>query len=342
MLTKLSLYCIYRHIQYNDSFGLLDYVEISLIVTYLSLEEDMEPSIVVDHLYKNLDTFKLEDINFKLEPGYVLGLIGRNGAGKTTLINTILGLWAPEQGSIHISGYDRTEDEIKAKNQIAFVTDECLFPLEMTPYSIGRIFGKVYEDFDYKQYREFCERLRVPMHKRLQRMSRGTVIKLQLAFAFSREARLYIFDEPSAGLDPVFRKELMDLIFDLTYDGNRSVIFSTHLTDELDRIADYILFLEGGRQKLFEQKEELVSRYKLVRGSEDQLEAFSDRIIGKRITPNSCEALIEVTEQEESAYIGEYKGELMDKFTTNGLKPLITTPTIEDIMYYFIKGSVND
>ena len=301
----------------------------------------MEASINVEHLYKKIDLFRLEDINFQLKPGYVLGLIGRNGAGKTTLINTILGLWTPEEGSIHIAGYDRVHDEIRAKNEIAFVTDECLFPLEMTPYSIGRVFGKVYNVFDYKHYRKLCERFRLPMHKRLKRMSKGMVIKLQLAFAFSRDAKLYVFDEPSAGLDPVFRKELVDLVFDLTYDGNKSVIFSTHLTDELDRIADYILFLEDGRQKLFAQKEELISRYKLIRGTEEQIEAFSEQIIGKRITPNSCEALIEVKEQKDIAFIGENQIDSRSVITSFENKPLITTPTIEDIMYYFIKGSVS-
>ena len=301
----------------------------------------MEPSIRVDHLCKKLKNFELEDITFQLEPGYVLGLIGRNGAGKTTLINTILGLWTPEKGSIHIGGFDRVTDEIKAKNEIAFVTDECLFPLEMTPYSIGRIFGKVYKSFDYNHYTKLCQRFRLPMHKRLQRMSKGMMIKLQLAFAFSRGAKLYIFDEPSAGLDPVFRKELVDLVFDLTYEGDKAVIFSTHLTDELDRIADYILFLEDGKQKLFEQKEDLISRYKLIRGTEDQIEVYTDRIIGKRITPNSCEALIEIENHKYGSNIADYNIEANTIFAGIGDRPLIITPTIEDIMYYFIKGSVS-
>ncbi|NLO08839.1 MAG: ABC transporter ATP-binding protein [Clostridiales bacterium] len=297
----------------------------------------MEACIKVEHLYKKIKNFRLENISFLLESGYVLGLIGRNGAGKTTLINTILGLWTPDQGSVEIAGLDRVKDEIRAKNEIAFVTDECLFPLEMTPYSIGKIFGKVYDAFDYEHYKKLCERFRLPMHKRLQRMSKGMVIRLQLAFAFSRRVKLYIFDEPSAGLDPVFRKELVDLIFDLTYDGDKSVIFSTHLTDELDRIADYILFLEEGKQKLFEQKEELVSRYKLIRGSEEQIEEFAEKIIGKKTTPNSCEALIKMENQNKQSDIINYNIESNDIFAS-GSRPLITTPTIEDIMYYFIKG----
>ena len=298
----------------------------------------MEASIRIKNLSKEVGNFKLENIDFSLEPGYVLGLIGRNGAGKTTLINTILGLWTPEKGSIHVGGFDRVEDEIKAKNELAYVTDDCMFPLEMTPYSIGKIFGKIYNVFDYTHYKKLCARFRLPMHKRLQRMSRGMVVKLQLAFAFSRDAKLYIFDEPSAGLDPVFRKELVDLVFDLTYDGKKSVIFSTHLTDEMDRIADYILLLEDGKQKLFEQKEELVSRYKLVRGSKEQIEAYADKIVGKRITPSSCEALIKAEDPNKSSDKSNSYTDIRNTIFDDLNRPLITTPTIEDIMYYFIKG----
>lgn len=298
----------------------------------------MEASIRIKNLSKEVGNFKLENIDFSLEPGYVLGLIGRNGAGKTTLINTILGLWTPEKGSIHVGGFDRVEDEIKAKNELAYVTDDCMFPLEMTPYSIGKIFGKIYNVFDYTHYKKLCARFRLPMHKRLQRMSRGMVVKLQLAFAFSRDAKLYIFDEPSAGLDPVFRKELVDLVFDLTYDGKKSVIFSTHLTDEMDRIADYILLLEDGKQKLFEQKEELASRYKLVRGSKEQIEAYADKIVGKRITPSSCEALIKAEDPNKSSDKSNSYTDIRNTIFDDLNRPLITTPTIEDIMYYFIKG----
>lgn len=287
----------------------------------------MEVSLRVENLSKKLGDFMLENIDFSLDYGYVLGLIGRNGAGKTSLLNTILGIWTPEEGTIEIAGYDRVHDEIRAKNEMAFVTDECVFPMEMTPYIIGSIFGKVYDRFDFGHYRKLCRRFRLPMHKRLDKMSKGMVIKMQIAFAFSREAKLYIFDEPSAGLDPVFRKELVDLMFDLIEDGRRSVIFSTHLTDELDRIADYILFLEDGKQKLFEQKEELISRYKLVRGTREQIDSFQESIIGKRIRPSSSEALVAM----EALNI--------DDLSSN--RPLITTPTIEDIMYYFIKGSVS-
>lgn len=281
----------------------------------------MENGIRVEHMTKTLGMFKLDDISFSVRPGYVLGLIGRNGAGKTTLLNTLMGLWTPEEGKILIGDYDRVTQEVRAKDQIAFITDECLFPPSMTPTGIGWIFRRVYSKFNESHYKKLCRRFGLPMHKPIKRMSKGMVIKLQLALAFSRDALLYIFDEPSGGLDPVFRKEFVDIIFDLIQDGTKTVIFSTHLTDELDRIADYILFLEKGKQVLFEQKEELVSRYRLLRGSGELIEECGAQIIGKRFTDTCCEALVQV----DGAFIANDRLQLL-------------TPTVEDIMYYFIKG----
>ena len=299
----------------------------------------MESGIRVEHLTKTLGAFKLEDISFSMKRGYVLGLIGRNGAGKTTLLNTLMGLWTPEEGTIYLGDYDRVTEEVKAKDQLAFITDECLFPANMTPAGIGWIFQRVYTKFNVPHFKKLCKRFGLPMHMSLKRMSKGMVIKLQIALAFSRDALLYVFDEPSAGLDPVFRKEFVDIIFDLIQDGTKTVIFSTHLTDELDRIADYILFLEKGKQVLFEQKEELVSRYRLLRGSRERIEEFGDQIIGKRLTENSCEALIHI---EPLSVQETYKASITigdsDGSGINDGKMQLLTPTVEDIMYYFIKG----
>ena len=303
----------------------------------------MENGIRVEHMSKTLGGFVLEDISFSVKQGYVLGLIGRNGGGKTTLLNTLMGLWTPEEGKILIGDYDRVTQEVKAKDQIAFITDECLFPSGMTPTGIGWLFRRVYTKFDEPHYRKLCKRFNLPMHMAIRKMSKGMVIKLQIALAFSRDALLYIFDEPSAGLDPVFRKEFVDIIFDLMQDGTKTIIFSTHITDELDRIADYILFLEKGKQVLFEQKEELVSRYRLLRGTEAEIEEYGQQIIGKRITDTCCEALVQVntaiarnTEEAARTSGAISTSDAMGPKATGRLQLL--TPTVEDIMYYFVKG----
>jgi ABC-2 type transport system ATP-binding protein len=315
----------------------------------------MDQSIRVEHLSKKLGKFKLKDIHFSMERGYVLGLIGRNGAGKTTLLNTIMGLWKPDEGSITIEGYDRVTEEVRAKDEIAFVLDESLLPTATTPYSAGKLFQSVYTGFHYGHYKKLCKRFVLPMHRTIRKMSRGMVIKLQIALAFSRDAKLYIFDEPSAGLDPVFRKEFVDIIFELIQDGTKTVIFSTHLTDELDRIADYILFLEQGKQLLFEQKEELLSHYRLLRGSKNRIEEFGEQIIGKRITENCCEALVRIDAATERSKASVGEGSLAQSGAGESLLALagagvghegndgplqLVTPSIEDIMYYFLKGTV--
>ncbi len=315
----------------------------------------MDQGIRVEHLSKKLGKFKLEDIHFSMDRGYVLGLIGRNGAGKTTLLNTIMGVWKPDEGSIGIEGYDRVTEEVRAKDEIAFVLDESLLPVSMTPSSAGKLFQTVYSRFHYEHFKKLCKHFGLPMHRSIRRMSKGMVIKLQIALAFSRDARLYIFDEPSAGLDPVFRKEFVDIIFDLIQDGTKTVIFSTHLTDELDRIADYVLFLEKGKQLLFEQKEELLSHYRLLRGSKDRIEEYGEQIIGKRIAENCSEALVRIDAVKEKPLpvTGESHMEKVGAgvsrldqvgagkvlINTEGQLQMVT-PTIEDIMYYFLKGTV--
>ncbi len=301
----------------------------------------MDYGICVEHLSKSLGEFKLEDISFSIKKGYVLGLIGRNGAGKTTLLNTLMGLWTPEEGKIMIGEYDRVTQQVMAKDQLAFITDECLFPSSMTPAGIGWLFRSVYTKFDVSHFKKLCKRFRLPMHRPIKIMSKGMVIKLQIALAFSRDAQLYIFDEPSAGLDPVFRKEFVDIIFDLMQDGTKTVIFSTHLTDELDRIADYILFLEKGKQVLFEQREELISRYRLLRGPRELLEEYQDQIIGKRYSESSCEALIhaaDLSARDQSIASGALNSSISSDPRQDSKKLQLITPTIEDIMYYFIKG----
>ena len=140
--------------------------------------------------------FLLENIRFAIEPGYILGIIGANGAGKTTLINTILGIYKPNAGKIYVNGYDRVTESVLAKKNIAFVTDECLFPLDLTPFNIGKMFGPLYDEFDMEKYIGYLKQFAIPMKKSLRKQSKGMVVKVQLAFCLSDKATLYVFDEP--------------------------------------------------------------------------------------------------------------------------------------------------
>lgn len=267
--------------------------------------------------------FVLQDFDFCIEPGYVLGVIGRNGAGKTTLINTILGIYTPNEGVIRVAGHNRVLDSAEAKKKIAFVTDECLFPLDLSPRNIGKMFGPLYDGFDLKKYETYCKRFGIPMSKSLRKQSKGMKVKVQLAFCLSYDAVLYVFDEPSAGLDPIFRKELLELFFEIVADGTKSIILSTHLTEDLDKIADYILYIEDGRQSFFMEKEELVSKYRMIKGSRGQINYYGKYIVGRKDEDIFSEALVELPTD--------------NGYTIESMFPVpvqVSYPTIEDIMVY--------
>lgn len=265
--------------------------------------------------------FTLKDIHFAIEPGYILGVIGRNGAGKTTLMQTILGVYTQNEGNIKIYGKDRVTESVDAKKQIAFITDECLFPLDLSPRNIGEMFGPLYDGFDKKKYRDYLNKFRIPLKKSLRKQSRGMKVKVQLAFCLSYDAKLYVFDEASAGLDPVFRKELLEYFFEIVKDGTKSIILSTHLTEDLDKIADYILYIDNGKQEFFLDKETLLSKYQIIKGSKGQVDYYSKYILGRKDKDFFSEALI---------YVPDGK----DIFSVPVQKSI---PTIEEIMVYYMQ-----
>ena len=271
-------------------------------------------------------SFTLSDFNFAIEPGYILGIVGKNGAGKTSLINTVLGLYKPDEGFIKVSGYDRVTEAVEAKKKMAFITDDCLFPLDLSPKAIGKTFGPLYEGFDYKKYEDYCKRFEVPFRKNLRYQSKGMRTKVQLAFCLSYEADLYVFDEPSAGLDPIFRKEFIELLFEIVEDGSKSIILSTHLTDDLDRIADYILYIENGKQNFFMEKEELISKFKMIKGSRGQVNYYNKYVVGRKDEDIYSEALVLLPEENF-----EFRVPVQ-----------VSLPKIEDIMVYYMSDKKSE
>ncbi len=277
----------------------------------------------VNQLGKQFDShFSLEDISFQVEPGYIVGLIGENGAGKTSLLNCILGLYQPGEGSIYVDGHSLKEESEKAKEQLAFVLDQSIFPPVLSGAEIGKYYGAMYKDFQYNDYFEWLKRFRIPEKKALKKLSKGNEIKVQLAFALSRKAKLIVMDEPTAGLDPVFRKEFIDFLFQIIEDGERSILLSTHLTSELDQIADYILYLKKGKAEFYLSKEELIDRYILIQGSETRINYYRKSVIGSRIRDNYCEALVE-------------------SGTELRVPVTVRRPTLEEIMYYCMEAPVS-
>ena len=254
----------------------------------------MEYLLEVQHLNKNLNTFALHDISFTLKPGFITGLIGQNGCGKTSLIKTILNLYEKDSGAVFVTGHSMENEEIAAKDQLGVVL-------------------------------EFCRRFDVDPKKKIGKLSKGQKARFQLAFAFSHDAKVFLMDEPAAGLDPLFRKELMGYMQEIVEDGTRSILFSTHITEDLDQIGDYILLMDYGRLILDLTREELADRYLLLHGTKEQLEQLDPQMV-------VCQNF---GEYRNSTLIDSAKAESLHLGALT-----VTRPSLEDLMYCFHKGGV--
>ena len=261
----------------------------------------------INNLEKKLGNLYLKDINLNLEPGYIMGLIGVNGCGKTTLINTVLNIYNKDSGIVKVNGLSMDSNEKEVKDQIGFILDENMFENTMTVIHNAKTFGSLYSKFNKELFLKFCERFDIPLNKKLGKLSTGLKIKFQLAFALSHDAKLFIMDEPSAGLNPTFRKDLIRYMQELVEDGTRSVIFSTHITEDLDQVGDYIALIHD--------------KYLIINGSKEEIESLTYSKIIYR----------EYGEYHNAAFIEKVKGEDYKTFKTK-------VPNIEDIMYYLEKG----
>ena len=206
----------------------------------------MTPLLKIDSLEKHIGDLHLENISLTLEPGYIFGLIGRNGAGKTTLIRTLMNLYQKDGGSVTVDGFPMDTMEREAKDRIGFVLDDFLFEEKLSIASNGKLFGSTYSHYDHNLFLKFCKRFELDPKQKAGRLSKGQKTRFQLAFALSHQAKLFIMDEPASGLDPLFRKDLTGYMQELVEDGTRSILFSTHLTADLDQIGDYIALLDEG------------------------------------------------------------------------------------------------
>ena len=281
----------------------------------------MKPLLKISHLDKQIGTLHLQDISFTLEPGYIFGLIGRNGSGKTSLIRTILNLYHKDSGAIVVNGCPMDSMEHEDKDQIGFVLDEFIFEEKLSISANGRYFGSTYSKYDHSLFLQFCERFNLDPKQKTGRLSKGQKTRFQLAFALSHQAKLFIMDEPAAGLDPLFRRELTGYMQELVEDGTRSVLFSTHLTADLDQIGDYIALLDEGRFCFCMDKESLRERFVLLEGTEQQIRSL-----------HSPKILAAVHEQYGSTALAEFP----DPSMTEGLA--VSCPTLAELLFYLRKG----
>ena len=235
----------------------------------------------VKGLGKRYGGFALEDISFTLPAGYILGYIGQNGAGKTTTLNAITRLIRPDAGEVRVNGTRFDDDPVAYRDSIGFIGDSSFFPGELALGDIRRIVRDFYPSFDAARFDEMARRWALPEKLKIKAYSRGMKVKLMFAAVLARDTKLLILDEATNGLDPVVRREILKLLQAYIGDGQRSVLFSTHIMEDLQDIADYIFLIDRGRKVLFEAKDELLERYVLAKGGPEELTGdLAARLIG--------------------------------------------------------------
>jgi ABC-2 type transport system ATP-binding protein len=252
----------------------------------------MGDAIRVAGLGKAYPGFALDDVSFKLPAGYMMGFVGRNGAGKTTTIKCLLRMLAPDSGRIEVLGRE-VSDDVAIKQDIGVVFDQPFYPGSWTVAQVGRALAPCYSGWDAELFLAYVNRFGLPSGKRVRELSHGMGMKLMLAAALSHHARLLILDEPTSGLDPVARDDLLDVLAEYIADGTRSVLFSTHMTADLERIADYITLIDAGRIVYTGAKDDLTEAYRLIHGGPDELTSEArQRAIGLRQTELGFSALV--------------------------------------------------
>lgn len=219
----------------------------------------------IKNLSKKYDNnFYLDNLNLSLPQGHIMGLVGQNGAGKTTTINLILNEITRDNGNICIYGNDVLKDEVKVKNDIGIVFDECCLPDLFTIVEIEKFIRKIYLHWNHELYSRYISLFQLPTNKAIKEFSKGMKVKLNLAIALSHNAKLLILDEPTSGLDPVVRDDVLDILMDFVQDNSHSILFSSHITNDLSKIADYIAFIHNGKLIFCKTKDELIYNYGII------------------------------------------------------------------------------
>lgn len=242
---------------------------------------------------KSFPGFKLNNISFSLPKGYIMGLVGPNWAGKTTVIQLILNMLEKDAGKIFVFGKDNVKNENAIKQDIGIVFDSIFFVDSWTVKDTEKAVSIFYEEWKHDVFSEMVQRFDLPQGKKVGELSRGMQMKLMLACAFSHNAKLLILDEPTSGLDPVIRDEFLGILQEYIKDGERSVLFSTHITTDLERVADYITLVNQGEMIYTGSMEDLLSSYRLIKGRARDLTAELEKsIVGLRKTDMGFEGLI--------------------------------------------------
>lgn len=251
----------------------------------------MTNALEIRGLCKHYDGFSLENIDLTLARGALMGLIGENGAGKTTLIKTVLDLVRPDSGEVRVLG-GRTADTA-VRERLGVVLEDGGFPSHMSAGEVDRLLGRAYRAWDSEAFASYLDRFGIDRGKKISALSKGMKMKLAIAAALSHGAELLILDEATSGLDPVVRDEVLDLLYDFMQDETHAILLSSHITSDLDKIADSVTFVHRGRVLLSGERDELLDRHGILRCTAEQLKALDPAAVrAVKTGAFGCEALV--------------------------------------------------
>ena len=285
----------------------------------------MEEILRLENVNKKYPTFSLKDVSFSIKPGEIMGFIGRNGAGKTTTLKCIMNLLHYESGSIQAFETDMTANELENKQRIGFALSELNYYPNRTIKQLMNVTKRFYKNFDEKKFEEVCKIFNLDVNKKLEELSSGMKVKYSVAIALSHKAELLILDEPTSGLDPVSREEVLDIFREIVKSGDRAILFSTHITSDLDKCASNITYIHDGRIIFTGKKKDFVNSYLFVKDKTKNKDLKKEYIAYKELDDH-IEGLISVDNK--------------DIFIKNDIKP--REPDLEEIMVYLERGNNNE
>lgn len=285
----------------------------------------MDNMLLIEGLCKTYPSFKLKDVSFCVKPGQIVGFIGRNGAGKTTTLKAIMNLIHYESGKIFVFDNDMMEHELENKQRIGFALSELNYYPNKTIKQLMNVTKRFYKNFDDSKFNEVCKLFNLDQNKKLEELSSGMKVKYSVAIALSHHAELLILDEPTSGLDPVSRDEVLDIFREIVRDGKRSILFSTHITSDLDKCASDITYIHNGEIIFTGKKKDFVDSYLFVKDVAKNHELESEYIAFKELD-DCIEGLIDPSKKEE--------------FLSKGIE--VKEPDLEQIMVYLERSQSHE
>jgi ABC-2 type transport system ATP-binding protein len=284
---------------------------------------DYENAIQIRNLSVRYDGFLLDDISFSVPKGSIMGFIGQNGAGKTTTIKAILNIIRREAGTIQLLGMDNIKNEREVKEQLSAVFDEIPFQNQLNAVQLERILREVYSEWNHAVYDTYLERLMIPKRKKIGDFSKGMKMKLQIAAALSHNAKLLIMDEATTGLDPVVRSECLDIFLEYLQEEEHSILMSSHITSDLEKVADSVTMIHNGKLLLTGYKDDVLADHGVIKCSKsDYREIEPEDIISARVTDFGAEVMV----RDRAACMKKYNGLAMDN------------ASLEEILLFYVNA----